>query len=125
MEAQKVISVFFGYLERNMVPGMSDLQEIAFYAVKEAMDEEADGLIEMIKSKPLVRAVVAVYKDGNVDIEKLACRIRKGLEKTGGASVNIPLYGPIRFVPEDIDNILSELKEVSYNENYQNAGRTY
>lgn len=125
MDAKKVIDAFFGYLEKNMVPGMNALQEIAFYSVKEAIDEEADGFIDTIKNKPLVRAMAAIDKDGNVDVDKLANRIRKGLESKGSLEIDIPLYGPVRFVPEDIDNILGELKEAERNEGYQNFGRTY
>lgn len=125
MEANKVINAIFKYLEKNMVPGMNDLQEVAFYAIKEAMDEEVESLVEIIKSKPLIRAVIAVDKTGDVDIEKLANRVRKGMEAKGGVSFDVPLYGPVRFVPDDIDNILIELKENANNENYQNIGRTY
>lgn len=125
MDAKKVIDAFFGYLEKNMVPGMNALQEIAFYSVKEAIDEEADGFIDTIKNKPLVRAMAAIDKEGDVDVDKLANRIRKGLESKGFLEIDIPLYGPVRFVPEDIDNILGELKEVERNEGYQNIGRTY
>lgn len=125
MEADKVINAIFKYLEKNMVPGMNDLQEVAFYAIKEAVDEEVESLVEIIKSKPLMRAVLAVDKAGDVDIEKLANRVRKGIEAKGGVSVDVPLYGPVRFVPDDIDNILIELKENGNDENYQNLGRTY
>jgi hypothetical protein len=125
MDAKKVVETIFKYLESNMVPGMSGLQEIAFYAVREAIDDEAEALIETIKSKPLARAIVAIDKDGNVDVEKLASRVRKGIEAKGSLTIDIPLYGNICFVPSDIDNILSDLKEVERNENYQNAGRAY
>ena len=125
MDAKKVVETIFKYLESNMVPGMSGLQEIAFYAVREAIDDEAETLIETIKAKPLARAIVAIDKDGNVDVEKLASRVRKGIEAKGSLTIDIPLYGNICFVPSDIDNILSDLKEVERNENYQNAGRAY
>ena len=125
MDAKKVVETIFKYLESNMVPSMSGLQEIAFYAVREAIDDEAETLIETIKAKPLARAVVAIDKDGNVDVEKLASRVRKGIEAKGSLTIDIPLYGNICFVPSDIDKILSDLKEVERNENYQNAGRTY
>ena len=125
MDAKKVVETIFKYLEVNMVPGMSGLQEIAFYAVREAIDDEAETLIETIKAKPLARTIVAIDKDGNVDVEKLASRVRKGIEAKGSLTIDIPLYGNICFVPSDIDNILSDLKEVERNENYQNAGRAY
>ena len=125
MDAKKVVETIFKYLESNMVPGMSGLQEIAFYAVREAIDDEAENLIETIKAKPLARAIVAIDKDGNVDVEKLASRVRKGIEAKGSLTIDIPLYGNICFVPSDIDKILSDLKEVERNENYQNAGRAY
>lgn len=125
MDAKKVVETIFKYLESNMVPGMSGLQEIAFYAVREAIDDEAENLIETIKAKPLARAIVAIDKDGNVDVEKLASRVRKGIEAKGSLTIDIPLYGNICFVPSDIDNILSDLKEVERNENYQNTGGAY
>jgi hypothetical protein len=125
MDAKKVVETIFKYLESNMVPGMSGLQEIAFYAVREAVDDEAEALIETIKAKPLARAIVAIDKDGNVDVEKLASRVRKGIEAKGSLTIDIPLYGNICFVPSDIDKILSDLKEVERNENYQIAGRAY
>ena len=125
MDAKKVVETIFKYLESNMVPGMSGLQEIAFYAVREAIDDEAENLIETIKAKPLARAIVAIDKDGNVDVEKLASRVRKGIEAKGSLTIDIPLYGNICFVPSDIDKILSDLKEVERNENYQIAGRAY
>ena len=125
MDAKKVIETIFKYLEKNMVPGMNGLQEIAFYAVREAIDDEAENLIETIKSKPLVRAIAAIDKDGNVDVEKLACRVRKGIEAKGSLTIDIPLYGSICFRPEDIDNILADLKEVGRVETYQNPGGAY
>ena len=125
MDAKKVVETIFKYLESNMVPGMSGLQEIAFYVVREAIDDEAENLIETIKAKPLARAIVAIDKDGNVDVEKLASRVRKGIEAKGSLTIDIPLYGNICFVPSDIDKILSDLKEVERNENYQIAGRAY
>lgn len=125
MEAKKVMDSVFSYLEKNMVPGMSDIQEVAFYAIKEAVNEEYDKLLETIKGKPLVRAIAAIDKDGDVDVDKLAKRIRKGLESKGSITFDVPLYGSIRFVPNDIDNILADLKEDSNNENHQNFGGTY
>jgi hypothetical protein len=122
MEADKVINSVFDYLETNMVPGMNNLQEIAFYCAKEAVLEEKDSLMEKIKNNPLLRAIVAVDSDGNVDVEKLARRLRKQIERKGSFSVDIPLYGPVRFVPEDVDNILRGL---GYDESYQGIRRTY
>jgi hypothetical protein len=125
MDAKKVIETIFKYLEKNMVPGMNGLQEIAFYAVKEAIDDEADNLVDTIKAKPLVRAIAAIDKDGNVDVEKLAGRVRNGIAAKGSLTIDIPLYGSICFTPNDIDNILADLKEVDRVETYQNLGRAY
>lgn len=119
MEAVKVIDSVFKYLEANMVPGMNDLQEIAFYSVREAVFDEAETLIEKVNKNPLLRAVLTIDKDGNVDPEKLANRIKKGIERKGSVTFDIPMYGPVRFVADDIDNILGTIMEVGHNENYQ------
>lgn len=125
MDAKKVIDATFKYLEKNMVPGMSGFQEIAFYFAKETLSDEADNILETIKRNPLARAFVAIDKDGNVDVDKLAHRVRKVIEAKGSWTIDIPLYGPVSFVSEDIDNILLELKETGVNENYQITGRAY
>lgn len=125
MKAVTVIDSVFKYLEANMVPGMNDLQEIAFYSIKEAVLDEADTLLETVNKNPLLRAVLAIDKDGNVDPEKLASRIKKGIERKGSVTFDIPMYGPVRFVAEDIDNILGTIMEVGHSENYQITGRTY
>lgn len=125
MDAKKVIDAIFKYLEKNMVPGMNGFQEMAFYFAREAMNDETDNVIESIKGNPLARAFAAVDKDGNVDVEKLARRVRKVIEAKGSWTIDIPMYGPVSFVSEDIDNILLELKETGVNENYQITGRTY
>ena len=67
----------------------------------------------------MLRAVLTIDKDGNVDPEKLANRIKKGIERKGSVTFDIPMYGPVRFVTEDIDNILGTIMEVGRNENYQ------
>ena len=107
MEIKEVIAGLFSYLEPNMVPGMSDLQEVLFYTAQEALYDEADTVINFFKQNPVFRALIAIDKDGNIDVNRLAKRIRKGIERKGQLSFNIPLYGPVKFVPEDIDNIVS------------------
>lgn len=125
MEISKVINAAFEYLEENMVPGMNDLQEIAFFAVKESVMEESQNLMKAVTKNPLYRAIAAVDKNGNVDTERLCNRIRKAIEHKGGVELDVPLYGKIKFTPEDIDKIEAKLNGGGGNENYQIAGRTY
>lgn len=125
MEISKVINAAFEYLEENMVPGMNDLQEIAFFAVKESVMEESQNLMDAVTKNPLYRAIAAVDKNGDVDTERLCNRIRKAIERKGGVELDVPLYGKIRFTPEDIDKIEAKLNGGGGNENYQIAGRTY
>ena len=122
MEASKVIGTVFKYLEKNMVPGMNELQEVAFYTIEETVFEETEKIIEAVTDHPFTRVLISVDKSGNMDVEKLASRLRKAMERKGSVSFNVPFYGPVRFIPEDIDNILRELKEVGYRENYPHIG---
>lgn len=124
MEARKVLEAVFKYLENNIAPGMSDLQEILFYAVREAMIDEYDTVMNSVTSNPFLRAVVAMDKDGNVEVEKLADRVRKAIERKGSITFDVPMYGKLKFVPDDIDNVLMLLKEDT-NESYQVTGRPY
>lgn len=119
MRFEKVINCFFKYLEKEIVPGMNGLQEIAFFSLREAVDDELENWVATLTKNPFMRAVVAIDKEGNVDVEKLFKRIRAGMEKKGEITIEIPLYGTIKFLPEDIDNIANLMREVDCHENYQ------
>ena len=125
MEACKVLSAVFEYLEENMVPGMNDLQEIAFYTIKETVSEEAEKLLESVTKNPLIRAVVSIDKDGNVDTERLFNRLHRVIERKGVVEIKVPMYGSLKFTPEDIDKIAEKLNGGGVNEGYQITGRTY
>ena len=125
MEAIKVLDAVFEYLEENMVPGMNDLQEIAFYTLKETVSDEAETLLETITKNPLSRAIASVDKDGNVNADRLLNRVRKVFERKGVVEIKVPLYGNLKFTPEDIDNIAKKLNGGVRNEGYQITGRTY
>ena len=109
MEASKVLNAVFGYLEENMVPGMNDLQEIAFYTIKETVAEETEKLLESVTKNPLTRAVVSIDKDGNVDTERLFNRLHRVIERKGVVEMEVPLYGNLKFTPEDVDKIAEKL----------------
>lgn len=123
MKISKAVDATLTYLEKQMTPGMSDFQEVLFYTFAETVREETDTLVETMSKSPFVRALLAVDKDGNVDTDKLISRIKKGMDRRGGFSVDVPLYGPVRFLPEDIDNIANLLTEEDEHENYQGFGR--
>ena len=125
MEASKVLNAVFEYLEENMVPGMNDLQEIAFYTIKETVSEEAEKLLESVTKNPLTRAVVSIDKDGNVDTERLFNRLHRVIERKGVVEMEVPLYGNLKFTPEDIDKIAVKLNGGGVHEGYQITGRAY
>lgn len=114
MEFSKVVNTIMKYLERQMVPGMTELQEFAFYALWESVNDESAIWQELLTSNPVLRAVVAIDKEGNVDVEKLISRARKALERKGKVNVDVPCYGAICFTPADIEEIGVMLKGASY-----------
>lgn len=124
MEASKIINAVFGYLEMNMLPSMNDLQETAFYYAKEVIQEESNQIVDTAKDNLAFRILFSMDKTGDVDHEKLASRVRKAMMHKGRISFNVPLYGPVTFVPEDIDNIMQILENNhnetagGYHENY-------
>lgn len=123
MKFAKAVDTALTYIEKQMTPGMSDLQEVLFYTFVEAIHDEADTIVETVSRNPFTRALLAIDKDGNVDTEKIMARIKKGMEHKGSLCVDVPLYGPVRFLPEDIDNIAALLKEDYNHEDYQSFRR--
>ena len=113
MKFQTVVNTVMKYLEGQMVPGMTELQEFAFYALWESVNDEASSWAELLSSNPMLRAVTTIDKEGNVDVEKLVSRARKSLERKGKLSVDVPYYGAVCFTPADIDEIGVLLKGVA------------
>lgn len=117
MKIETLAKTVVSYFEKNLVPGMTAAQEVAFYAVAEAVTEEAQSLVASVASNPVLRALVAMDKAGNIDHHKLLRRLRAGLEKKGKLPVTVPLYGAVTFCPEDLDELGAMLEEVSKSEN--------
>lgn len=105
MEFSKVVNTIMKYLEGQMVPGMTELQEFAFYALWESVNDEASSWQDLLTANPVLRAVVAIDKSGNVDVDKLISRAKKSLDRQGKLTVDVPLYGAVCFTPTDIDEI--------------------
>lgn len=123
MKISKAIDTALSYIEKQMTPGMSDLQEVLFYTLVEAIHDEADNIVDLVAKNPFARSLLAIDKDGNVDVDKLTSRIKKGMERKGSLSFDVPMYGPVRFLPEDIDNITAMMREEISHENYQDFRR--
>lgn len=113
MKFHAVVTTVMKYLEGQMVPGMNELQEFAFYALWESVNDEATSWAELLSSNPALRAITAIDKDGNVDVDKLIARVRKALERKGKLTVDVPCYGAVCFTPADIDEIGVMLKGVA------------
>ena len=114
MDFNKVVTAIMKYLEGQMVPGMTELQEFAFYALWESVKDEAASWQELLTSNPVLRAVVAIDKDGTIDVEKLLSRAKKALEKKGKLTVDVPFYGAICFTPADIEEIGAMLRGAAH-----------
>lgn len=124
MEAKLVLDHVFKYLEKNMVPTMNPAQEFAFYAVWESVKDESDGLISRLTENPVTRALAAIDKDGNVDTDKLVSRLTKAFEKKGKLQVNVPMFGPVTFLPEDLNAVADSIRRES-SENNSPVDRPY
>lgn len=118
MKLEEVINTVFKYFENEMIRSLTGLQEVLFYSAKEAAVDSIENIKETISSNPVLRAIIASDKDGNIDIEKLARRIYIGIERKGSLTVEIPLYGTVCLMPDDINNIHRMLKEAEGRETY-------
>lgn len=124
MEAKLVLDHVFKYLEKNMVPTMNSAQEFAFYTVWESIKDESDGLISRLTANPVTRSVLSIDKDGDVDTEKLVSRLGRAFEKKGKLQVNIPMFGPVTFLPEDLNAVADSIRRES-RENNSPVDRPY
>ena len=101
----KVINGITKYLDHNLYDKMNDVQElVARIAVGRAI-ERSDAIKEALVRNGMIRTFGIIDSDGCVDVEGLAHDIKKQIMQRGTLEISIPMFGKMKFVPDDVDEI--------------------
>lgn len=105
----RVIDGIVRYIDKEVMPGMNDLQEIVARIAIGRLVDNRESLKEMLNSNPIIASFAIIDSDGNVDAERLLSEIKTQIAKKGSIKVEIPWFGKLTFIPEDVDKLRREI----------------
>lgn len=111
MEFERVIRGLVKYIERYIYPGMTDWQEVLAGTVVDQIYDGREELKKVIHDNHMYRMILAMDHSGNIDIDALADKLKRRIEKKGKIEVTLKLMPKLTFTSSDIDEILSIIKE--------------
>lgn len=101
----RVLDGATAYIEQNIMPGMSDWQEIAARIALARVFDNRESLKDYLINNGYIRTFALIDEEGNVDIDRLAAEIKNEIERKGKLEVNLKIFGRLRFEPSDVDNL--------------------
>jgi hypothetical protein len=66
-------------------------------------------LKQNLQENGIVRTFAVMDSEGNVDLEPIMRDLKREIERKGKLTVNIPMFGKMTFVPQDVDEIYREI----------------
>ena len=97
------------YLNKNFYANLNDWQEIVARLAIGRITENAETLKQSLQANPFVRTFAIFDSEGNVELEPIMRDLKKEIERKGKLSFEIPMFGKISFLPQDIDEIYREI----------------
>ena len=102
-DGEKVIDGISNYIDSNIYSGMNDLQEfIARIVVGRVIDNSAE-IKSALANNGVIRTFGFIDEEGMIDIDHLMSDIKNEIRRKGEIHISIPMFGKLKFVPEDVD----------------------
>ena len=92
-------------IEKNIMPGMNDWQEIAARIALGRVFDNRDALKNYLVNNGYIRTFAMIDNDGNVDIDRLAGDLKREIEKKGKLEIDLKIFGKMKFEATDVDNL--------------------
>ena len=97
------------YLNKNFYSNLNDFQEVIARIAVGRIIGNPESLKQSLSANGIVRTFAIMDSDGNVDLEPIMRDLKREIERKGKLSVEIPMFGKISFLPQDIDEIYQEI----------------
>jgi hypothetical protein len=97
------------YLNKNFYANLNDWQEVIARIAVGRIIGNPESLKQSLSANGIVRTFAIMDSDGNVDLEPIMRDLKREIERKGKLSVEIPMFGKISFLPQDIDEIYREI----------------
>jgi hypothetical protein len=110
VEFEKVLDGLNRYIDREIYPGLNDLQEFAARLVVGRINSSSNAIKEYLVSNGFIKTFGLIDRDGMVDIDQLLHEVKREIERKGSIQVDVPMIGKLTFKPADVDVLCDEIK---------------
>lgn len=100
---ERVIDGISNYIDSNIYSGMNDLQEFIARIVVGRIIENSAEIKSALANNGVIRTFGFINSEGMVDVDRLVSDIKKEISRKGELHISIPMFGKLKFVPEDVD----------------------
>ena len=97
------------YLNKNFYANLNDWQEVIARIAVGRIIGNPESLKQSLSANGIVRTFAIFDSEGNVELEPIMRDLKREIERKGKLSVEIPMFGKISFLPQDIDEIYREI----------------
>ena len=109
VEFNRVIDGLARYMNNNLFANMNDWQEVVARVAVGRIIGNPDSLKQSLMANGIVRTFAVMDSEGNVDLEPIMRDLKREIDRKGKLTVEIPMFGKMRFVASDIDDIYREI----------------
>lgn len=109
VEFNRVIDGLARYLNNNFYSKLNDWQEIVARLAVGRIIGNPETLKQSLAANGIVRTFAVMDSEGNVDLEPIMRDLKREIERKGKITFEIPMFGKISFLPQDIDEIYREI----------------
>lgn len=119
-EFNRVIDGISRYIDAEIYSKMNELQEFAARVLIGRFISNEDTVKESLVNNGFIRTFGIIDADGMIDVITLAKDIKREIARKGKISFEIPMFGTMSFVPEDVDSLFRYItgEELQNYENY-------
>ena len=117
MKVEKAIDGLIKYIDKNILPGMNDLQEVGYLTFAEVVRSDTKAIEQLLSNNIFARMLFSTDSNGDVNLERLVSGLKKVISKKGSLTFTIPMYGNFKITNDDISEILKNMTENSYENN--------
>lgn len=102
---EQVIEGLSRYIDKNIYKGMNDVQELVARIVVGRAIQRSESIKDALVGNGFIRTFGIIDGDGMVDVDGIVHDLAKQISNKGSIELSIPMFGKLKFMPEDIDEI--------------------
>lgn len=105
MKFEKVLDGISKYIDGEIYGMLNDWQEIVARMTVGRLIGNRDVLKQKIMENPFLMSFALIDSDGNMDVDRFLCDLKQVISEKGGLKLTIPLFGNLKFVETDVDQL--------------------